>query len=437
MKPPFHGLDDWLTYISRQHPKEIDLGLERVRQVYDQLELGESLPPAVVVAGTNGKGSTIAAMESGLAAMGARVGVYTSPHIQRFNERVRLCGHEVSDQSLLDAFELVEKARGDVALTYFEFTTIAAFVVFSNWSFEQEGLDIILCEVGLGGRLDAVNVLDAELAIVTSIGLDHQDWLGSDLRNIAREKAGVFRKGCIGLVGETFPAPVLSDLVAEGFDLYRIGEDFGQQIEADLYTFRYQGESVQVDPVGTSVLPKNNLVLAMQGCLVVFASELIPRISIDEKSLLVSAQTVASAIRAVTVAGRLERFQEEPETILDVGHNEQAVSFLSEHLANNYNDKPVFAVFSCLMDKDLNAILDAMVPNIEKWFIAELNCDRARQLPQITDAFEVRSLRYEVCSSIAEAMSSARHEALSAGGIVLAFGSFYVIEEIKKARGEA
>lgn len=417
-------LNEWLNDLEQRHPTEIDLGLDRVRLVFDRLKLAGAMPYSIVVGGTNGKGSTLKAIFNGLTAVGLKVATYTSPHLYRFNERICLQGREVEDQALVDAFEVVERARGDTSLTYFEFTTLAAFVVFSNASLSGE-LDVIVCEVGLGGRLDAVNVLDADLSLVTSIGLDHQDWLGNTVAEIAREKAGIFRMPKLGLVGETFPKSVMSELVSDGYLLSVYSEDFGIKRHVDhAYEFMTVSGIAALNPCHGSSLPKNNLCLAMQACIIALESnDFAP---VHHASL----HQCAQAISKTQVPGRLQQVSDEPITIFDVAHNEASAEFLAGHLSNKHAGRKVRAVFSCLKDKDIRAIVGIMSPIVSEWFIAPLKGDRAMSLDTIQYELSLVGARMQSFDSLAEAFAEASDIVCSQNSMVLAFGSFYVLEAI-------
>ena len=228
------GLDDWLDYQQRIHPRAIELGLDRVREVWQRLGARGPAPVVITVGGTNGKGSTVAFLEAMLVADGRRVGAYTSPHLLRYNERVRIDGEDVGDAALIDVFERIEAARGEIALTYFEYGTLAALILFA-----EAGLDVALLEVGLGGRLDAVNIIDADAAIVTTVDLDHQDWLGNDLDSIGREKAGIFRNGRPAIVGDAqAPRGLLEEAARIGPDLRIAGRDFSVDVRASDWRWR-------------------------------------------------------------------------------------------------------------------------------------------------------------------------------------------------------
>ncbi|KZY59146.1 hypothetical protein A3742_13685 [Oleiphilus sp. HI0071] len=417
-------LSEWLNDLEQRHPTEIDLGLERVRLVFDRLQLTDSMPYCIVVGGTNGKGSTLKAIENGLSSVGLRIGTYTSPHLYRFNERICLQGKEVGDQTLVDAFDVVERARGDISLTYFEFTTLAAFVVFSN-AFRAGELDAIICEVGLGGRLDAVNVLDGDLSLVTSIGLDHQDWLGNTIEEIAREKAGIFRPSKLGLVGETFPNSILNELIAVGYSLSIYGEDFGITHKGDCrFEFFTGSKLVLLDPCQQSSLPKNNLCLAMQACIIALEAkeggELTPK-TLDR---------CAKAISKTQVPGRLQQVSEEPVIIFDVAHNEAAAQFLADYLSNKHLGRKVRAVFSCLKDKDIRAIVRIMSPFISEWFIAPLKGSRAMSVEAIENELSFVGAQVRSFDDLSDAFAAASDVGCSQDAMVLAFGSFYVLESL-------
>lgn len=417
-------LSEWLSDLEQRHPTEIDLGLDRVRLVFDRLQLSGRMPYSIIVGGTNGKGSTLQAISNGFRALGLRVGTYTSPHLYRFNERICLQGSEIEDHALVCAFEAVEEARGDTSLTYFEFTTLAAFVIFSRASQSRE-LDVIVCEVGLGGRLDAVNVLDGDLSLVTSIGLDHQDWLGDTLEEIAREKAGIFRRSRRGLVGETFPSSVLRELSGSGYSIWVYADDFGISCDGDeAYEFITGSGIAALNPSYGCSLPKNNLCLAMQACII--AIEDNDRWSIDFSKL----DQCAQAISRTRVPGRLQQVGDNPLTILDVAHNEAAARFLAEHLGAEHAGRKVNAVFSCLKDKDIREIVRCMSEVVGEWFVAPLDGARAMPLSTIKEELSLIGAKVRTFESLSDAFLAASDSARDRDAIVLAFGSFYVLEAL-------
>ena len=257
------SLGEWLAYLEQLHPSAIDMGLERSREVAQRLGLGKPAPLVVTVTGTNGKGSTCAFLASLIAAQGQRVGVYSSPHLLRYNERVLLDGREASDEELCQAFAAVEAARGEISLTYFEMGTLAAF-----WLFERAQLDAVVLEVGLGGRLDAVNLVDADLALITSIGLDHADWLGDTRESVAFEKAGIMRAGMPALCGDLDPPqPLLEQAVTLDTPLFLRGRDYDLSVQAQdwsWYGLDAQGQVLRLEQLPLLDLPMENAALALQ-----------------------------------------------------------------------------------------------------------------------------------------------------------------------------
>lgn len=419
-------LSDWLSDLERRHPTEIDLGLERVRLVFERLALSNKMPYSIIVGGTNGKGSTLQAISNGLSALGFRVGTYTSPHLYIFNERVCLQGMQVDDETLVRAFEVVESARKDVSLTYFEFTTLAAFTIFAD-RFEAQDLDVAVCEVGLGGRLDAVNVLDGQLSIVTSIGLDHQDWLGDTLEKIAFEKAGIFRRSTRGLVGETFPRNVLSDIIRKGYSLSVYGDDFGGQTsDKGGYQFFSTSGEVSLNPCLDNSLPKNNLCLAMQACIIALES-----LDSGNRGSSKDLDLCAQAIAETEVPGRLQIVRDSPLTLFDVAHNAAAAKVLADYLAEHHSEKPVKAVFSCLKDKDIRAIVGQMDAVVEEWFVAPMDGARAMPIEEIQIGLASSTGKVRCYECLADAFAAASKEASEGEGMILAFGSFYVLEALR------
>ena len=317
------SLAQWLAYLEQLHPSAIDMGLDRVREVAQRLGLTRPAPRVVTVTGTNGKGSTCAFLASLLRASGQRVGVYASPHLVRYNERVDVDGTLASDSDLCTAFAAVEAARGEISLTYFEVGTLAAF-----WLFERARLDVAVLEVGLGGRLDAVNLIDADLALVTSIGLDHAEWLGDTRESVAVEKAGIFRAGKPALCGDLEPpAPLIQAAERLGAPLLLRGEAFDLQIESAGWFWRgrdAQGNALALPGLPLLDLPMENAALALQ------AYALLDQPWLPEQ--------IAAALQATRMTGRLDRRQveragETRSVLLDVAHNPHAAEYLARRLA--------------------------------------------------------------------------------------------------------
>jgi dihydrofolate synthase/folylpolyglutamate synthase len=412
---PIHGLQAWLDYQQGVHPRAIALGLDRVREVWDRLGAPRPAPVVITVGGTNGKGSTVAFLEAMLRADGKRVGAYTSPHLLAYNERVRIDGADVDDARLVGAFERIEAARGEIALTYFEYGTLAALLVFAD-----AALDVAVLEVGLGGRLDAVNLIDADAAVVTTIDLDHQDWLGGDRDSIGREKAGIFRAGHPAIVGEPAPPGGLLD------EARRIGADLRIAGSAFRVGIRERDWIWDADDARL-VLPHPALSGARQHAN---AAAAIATIHALRASLGWNPEAIARGVASARIAARIERFASAPELIVDVAHNPQAARVLAEWLGSHPSPGRTIAVFGALADKDVPAIVAAMNDVIDTWIIAGL----AHESPRGLDA---DSLASRLNGTVGSDATASRHDdvapALDAAFAlagehdrVIAFGSFFV-----------
>jgi dihydrofolate synthase/folylpolyglutamate synthase len=350
-------LDDWLAYIERQHPQNIALGLERVGAVAARMGLEKPATSVITVGGTNGKGSTVAFVEAIARAAGWRVGAYTSPHLLRYNERVRIAGAEADDAALVAAFDAVESARGDTPLTYFEYGTLAAL-----WLFQRSALDLVVLEVGLGGRLDAVNLVDADVAVITTVDLDHQDWLGDDREAIGAEKAGIARPWRPLVLGEDAPpTSVLDHAYRIGASAVRAGCDFFIE-PVDDARWRWREVGVELD------LPMPRLAAPVQlrnAATAIAALRALDR-PLDDAS-------IARGVAAASVPGRLQRFdQHGREVVVDVGHNPQAARELAEWLRIAPASGRTAAVFAALADKDVAGVAQALAPQVDRWFLAGL-----------------------------------------------------------------
>lgn len=419
IEPKPANLESWLSALETLHPKTIALGLDRVSQVAERMGLKPTFP-VITVAGTNGKGSTCAMLESIYKASGYTVGCYTSPHILRYNERVRINQLEGSDAQLCRAFEAVELARKDVSLTYFEFGTLAAV-----WLFIQQQVDVAILEVGLGGRLDAVNIFDPSCTMVTSIGLDHTEFLGNSLEEIAFEKAGVFRHQIPAICGE--PNPPLSLIHhanAIGADLFRINAEFGAQDDGGTWTF-YAGES------RLSGLPKPELAGDFQllnAACVIFAS-----ITLQQK-LPVSRASIISGLCDVQLRGRFEKIASSPEVILDVAHNPHAAKGLAQNLDSNRRPHcQTVAVFAMLADKDIEGVIVEVSPYVDVWFLADIHHLRGAKAKDLALLIaRINPQAKVIChAQIEDAFQSARQYA-SENDRIIAFGSFYTVAEVLK-----
>lgn len=404
-------LADWLAHIERQHPKSIDMGLQRVREVAARMRLPRPAKRVITVGGTNGKGSTVAFVEAIARAHGWKVGCYTSPHLLRYNERVRIDGVDAGDAALVAGFEAVEAARGDTPLTYFEYGTLCAL-----WLFARSKLDLAVLEVGLGGRLDAVNVVDADASIITTVDLDHQDWLGEDIEAIGFEKAGIARPFKPLVLGDDDPpASVLRHAYAIGAQSWRIANDFfAEPLDAETWRWREVGFSMDL-PMPALAAPVQ---LRNAACAIAAVRTL--RARIDK-------QTYAEGVANARVAGRLQRFERNGvEVVVDVGHNPQAARALAEWLRAQPRRRTL-AVYAALADKDVAGVAQALAGVVDGWHIAGLSDagprglgvdDFARQLAGTAAADAARHVGVDAALQAAMAQAGP-------GGRVLVFGSFH------------
>ena len=407
-------LSDWLAYIERQHPTSIALGLDRVRAVATRLGLGQPARHTITVGGTNGKGSTVAFLEAIARAQGLRVGAYTSPHLLRYHERVRIDGREVDDAALVAGFEAVESARDDVPLTYFEFGTLCAL-----WLFQRQALDLVVLEVGLGGRLDAVNIVDADAAIVTTVDLDHQDWLGPDKEAIGFEKVGIARPSRPLVLGDDDPpASVLRHAYAIGAPAWRIANDFfADPVDVAHWRWREVGYELLLPlPMGGLAAPVQ---LRNAACAIAALRAL--DLPFDDAAIV---RGVADA----AVAGRLQRFERGGvEVLVDVGHNPQAARALAAWLQAQ-PPRRTLGVYAALADKDAVGVVAALGDVVAGWHLA--GSQDAGPRGTDVDALAARlhgtaagdgTRHANVATALAAALADAAPD-----GRVLAFGSFHV-----------
>lgn len=405
------------------------MGLERIRQVWQRLGAPVPAPIVVTVGGTNGKGSTVAFLEAMLRAEGKRVGTFTSPHLLRYNERVCIDGMEADDASLVAAFERIETARQDVSLTYFEFGTLAAILLFA----ERE-VEVAVLEVGLGGRLDAVNLIDADVSVVTTIDLDHQDWLGPGKDSIAREKAGIFRSGRPAIIGERDPPQALLVAATEkGAQVHRAGIDF--HAEQGTSEWRWCSRTEQLD------LP---MPILEAPCQIQNASAAIAAFHALRKRVGWNPRAIAAGIARARICGRMQRLTRTPELIVDVAHNPQAARELAAWIAAHPTTGRNLAVFGALDDKDVPGMLGPLLGHVSEWHLAALSGASPRGLG--LDELEGR-ISQQASPPIAgrhDTVESALRAALRATGPedrVIAFGSFFVVaavlQAMKPTSGEA
>jgi dihydrofolate synthase/folylpolyglutamate synthase len=407
------SLGDWLDYIGRQHAQPIALGLDRVRAVFDRL--GVSLAfPVFTVGGTNGKGSTTAMLESILRAAGYRTGLYTSPHLVRYNERVRIAGIEADDASLVDAFEAVERARGEVPLTYFEYGTLAALRIFAGAK-----LDAAVLEVGLGGRLDAVNVVDADCAVVTSVGIDHVEFLGATREEIGREKAGIFRRDRPAVIADPDPPASLMAVATEvAARPLLLGRDFG-----------FRAKQTQWDYWGPGMRRSGLAYPALRGEIQLRnASAALCALDALRDRLPVTMQEVRRGLAEVTLAARYQVLPGRPSIVLDVAHNPEAARVLSANLGASGFSPEVIAVFSMLRDKDVEGVVREVALRVTRWRVAPSEGPRGMTAAGMAAAVKAAGVDAPVFehASVEDALRAAREEA-GENDKILIFGSFLTV----------
>lgn len=414
--PGFSGtLIQWLAYLEALHPKTIELGLERVARVRDALALQPAFA-IITVGGTNGKGSTCALLEAILTRAGYRVGCYTSPHLLSYNERVRVDAQIVDDVALCGAFAAVEAARGDTLLTYFEFGTLAAL-----WLFCRAQLDVAILEVGLGGRLDAVNAFDSDCAVLTNVDLDHMDYLGPDVEAIGREKAGIFRRGRPAVYADvSMPQSVRRAATAVGVQLLALNDAFGYQLHDQANQWDYWG------PNGWRyALPLPALRGAYQ---LRNASACLTALETLRERLPVAQQHVKRGLAEVTLAGRFQVFPGRPVLILDVAHNPHAARSLAANLQAMGKFSRTLGVFAMLKDKDISGVIEALEGQVDEWFVGSILAVRGATSATLVELLQQRGARARAYPDVAQALTAARHSAQGNDRIVV-FGSFYTVAE--------
>jgi len=406
---PGWTLPQWLRWQEQLHPKSIALGLDRVRSVAARLDLLRSTAPTLTVAGTNGKGSTATLAAAAFREAGHRTGLYTSPHLLRYNERVAIDGEPVGDEALCRAFEAIERARQGVSLTYFEFGTLAAL-----WLFREAAVDVQVLEVGLGGRLDAVNLVDADVALITNIGLDHTDWLGDTREQIGREKAGILRAGRPVVIVERQPPASIEEVAAQlGCPAFRLGRDFDYSPGAGHW--HWHGLDRRCGP-----LPLPALAGAMQ---LQNASGVLAALALLEPRLAVGEAAVARALSGLRLAGRL---QQQGQLLLDVGHNAEAAAALAGHLRAGPSQRRVLLVLGMLADKPVEAFCGELAPLVHRVFAAGLPGPRGLLADELLRRIRGLGVDAEAARDVPEALAKARALARPQDLIVVT-GSFLTV----------
>lgn len=397
------SLEGWLSYIESQHPSEIELGLARGQSVLDKLQLGRPKAKVITVAGTNGKGSTCTMLTRYLCDAGFKVGTYTSPHFLRFNERVAINEQECPDELLCEAFSVIEAARGDTPLTYFEFSTIAAL-----WVFDRLELDYWVLEVGLGGRLDSVNMVDADVAVVTSIALDHIDWLGDSIDVIGREKTGIARAGKPVISGVVNPPTSIAAVAEEtGAPLFQKHKDFTFTQFDNVWNWSGFGRSFESLP-----LPK----LPLENAATVIAVLLQLDINVDVESL-------TQMFTEASLLGRFQQVESSPALYIDVAHNPEAAQQLKQQVARL--NTPVIAVCGMLKDKDISSVLGTLKDSFSEWHFLDLPGVRGAKAAELAPYVNHSNSYHDILS----ALTAAKHSARQQGATVIVFGSFVTVSE--------
>jgi dihydrofolate synthase/folylpolyglutamate synthase len=412
-------LKDWLAHCERLHPTTIEMGLERVRAVAQRMHIRFDCP-VITVAGTNGKGSTCAMLESILGQAGYRTGLFTSPHLVHFEERLRLLGESVDATNLVAGFAAVERARGQngevISLSYFEFSMLAIFEVMM-----RSNLDVVILEVGLGGRLDSTNIIDADCAIITSIDLDHTELLGPDRESIGYEKAGIMRTGRPVIVSDPMPPQSVLDRALEvGADLWRVGQDFN--VSGDQQQWGWAGRGRRYSGLAYPALRGANQLVNAAGVLAA--------LSALRERLSVTAQAVRNGLAFVELPGRFQIIPGQPTLVLDVAHNPHSVAALAANLDAMGYFPTTHAVFGAMADKDLASMLAKVSPIVDRWYFADLPLARAARGSALMAQWQAQNVRKDTVASAhadpVQALQAAVAVADPADRIVV-FGSFHTV----------
>ena len=409
-------LEEWIDWQCKLHPTNMDFNLSRVIEVAKKLKIDQPIPKVITVAGTNGKGSTVSILESILYESDYKVGSYTSPHLLSFNERIKIDKVPVKTDSICDAFESIEEIRGNITLTYFEFSTLAALIIFS-----KSNLDVIILEVGLGGRLDAVNIINPDISIITNIGLDHTDILGDDIEQIAYEKAGVMRKNKSTVIGYK---NVHNSILAEGENINskisKIDEHYHAEVrDDDSWVFK-NSDGIKINcehPGIKGDIQIKNAAAAIQ------AIHLCDGLELNEKKVLIG-------LKNAKIIGRFQIFEAKPTVILDVAHNPQSIDILKDNLKKYFPNKKFHAVFGVLKDKDVDEILIKLKGVFDSWHISESTNERALRITELKDKKFFTLEKPSIYGNINKAFDGAIENIKKEDEIIVVFGSSYTVAPI-------
>lgn len=420
----FSTLADWLRWQEQLHPNPIDLGLERVRRVLESMHLEQPPFKVLTVGGTNGKGSCVAFLDAVLRAQGYKVGAYTSPHLLRYNERICVGGAEATDGELCEAFQRVDAGRGEVSLTYFEFGTLAALDIF-----RARSIDIAVLEVGMGGRLDAVNTLDPVGALVASVGLDHQEWLGPDRDSIGFEKAGIYRRARPAICGDRDPPARLLEAACHiGADLQVLGREFDWRETATGWTWQSGAQSIEnlPPPALPGRVQYDN------------AASVLALLQAVRATLEVSEAAVREGLQQARIAARFERHPGKVDLIFDVAHNPDAARVLAANLAATRSRGSTLAVVGMFRDKAAEEVARALVLSVNQWFVGGLGGPRGQSAAELGTRIRsaIPGVRIEESGSVTEAFRAARSAAVPGDRIVI-FGSFQTVATVLRNQRES
>lgn len=419
------SLNEWVDWLLRLHAQEIDLGLERIRAVATKMQVTRPAPFIISVAGTNGKGSSVAMLASILKAAGCNVGTYTSPHILEFNERIQINGTSVTDEKIVEAFDFIENQRQETKLTYFEFSTLAALTIFN-----QAKLDVVVLEVGLGGRLDAVNVVDADAALITAIDIDHIDWLGDDRNVIAVEKAGIMRAGHVCVCSDPNPPQSLFDYAANlNVDLSCLTREFSySNVVENNQAWQYL-DLLSNERSITIANPSLQGAFQIQN-----ASGVVALILKIKEKLNVTVEAINAGLQKVEHAGRMQSLQVNAQAwLIDVAHNPQSAQALADYLAQQPVKKDRIAVFSALSDKDMLPMVRAIKPFVKKWVIADLKIPRSTNLEELRSTLLSAEIQGDDIHEFESMTIAVNHVQQYQNKNVLVWGSFFTVSQVLNA----
>jgi dihydrofolate synthase / folylpolyglutamate synthase len=404
---------EWLNHLENRYQQEIQLGLSRIKQVAKILDLLQPKAKIITVAGTNGKGSTVAALEAIYVAAGFQVACYTSPHLLTFNERIRINQQQITDEQLCLAFATIEEHRGQIVLTYFEMATLAAL-----WHFKRHSLDLIILEVGLGGRLDATNIIDTDLAIITTIDFDHQAFLGDTKEAIGYEKAGILRANKpLIFADKNPPASIIRQAFSLNAAMYFFGKEYDYYLQEDSFEFIIQNEVIELPRPS---LHCNSVAAALMTSLLL------------QKDLPIKRDCLTQALKNGFLPGRLQLISGKVVTLLDVAHNPQAVNYLAAYIKNFHCQRRAHAIFSALKDKDIPGLIAPMQDCVKHWYPARLTGKRAASTEQLVAAFsfygKVPCLHEDPLSAYHNACNQAKE-----GDLIIVYGSFLTVGRVMPA----